>query len=131
MGGLSSALLKVLCDILDLTTSVSFLVAHTQFFAQKAAPKIVTLCGSQRIGSFNKAVHDYAVTSLTKNGAEVTRVDLGALKLPLYDPNSEEESFPENAKALKTALQESGESLSSNFILQSIDFKLLHFESSH
>ena len=86
----------------------------TQFFAQRAAPKIVTLCGSPRIGSFNKMLHDYAVTALQRNGAEVHPIDLEALNLPLYNPNDEENGFPENAKTFKSQLTEAGASTSSN-----------------
>jgi hypothetical protein len=73
------------------------------------APKIVSICGSQRAGSFNKMLHDYAVTSMeNKNGAIVTPIDLSALKLPLYDPNEDAVSFPAAAQDLKNQLAESG-----------------------
>ena len=75
-----------------------------QFFASKNIPKIVTLCGSQRNGSFNQMVHDYAVSSFENiiGGAEVTPVNIDELNLPLYDPNKEaNEPFPEKAKYLK------------------------------
>jgi hypothetical protein len=79
-----------------------------EFFSQKSCPKILTLCGSQRIGSFNKILHDHAVEVLKKNGAEVTPVDLEELNLPLYNPNDETNSFPAGAKILKAKLVEAG-----------------------
>ena len=82
-----------------------------QFFAQKAAPKIVTICGSQRIGSFNKMLHDYAKTTLEKYGAVVTPIDLGALNLPLFNPDDEATAFPEAAKKFKADLVASGTEL--------------------
>ena len=54
-------------------------------------------------------VHDYAVTILKKHGAVVTPVDLEALKLPVYDPNIDnEKTFPEAAQKFKNQLIESG-----------------------
>ena len=61
-----------------------------QFFASKNIPKIVTLCGSQRIGSFNQVIHDYAFESMKEmDYVEVHPINLGELDLPLYDPNKE------------------------------------------
>lgn len=65
---------------------------------------IVTICGSQREGSFNQMLHDCAVKMLKKRGALVDPINLAELKLPLYDPNDEEDSFPPNAKTLKDKL---------------------------
>ena len=68
----------------------------------------MTLCGSQRVGSFNKIVHDSAVRTLQELGATVNVIDLDALNLPLYNPNDEATSFPEAAKALKSQLVDCG-----------------------
>ena len=78
-----------------------------EFFANKAAPKIVAVCGSQRIGSFNKMIHGYAVDVMKSHGADVTPVDLAALQLPLYNPELEAEGFPAAAQEFKNLLSES------------------------
>ena len=85
--------------------SISF---ASQFFAKKAAPKIISICGSQRVGSFNKMLHDHAVSVMEQHGAVVTPVDLESLNLPLYNPNDEEQSFPDSAVEFKEALTSSG-----------------------
>jgi NAD(P)H-dependent FMN reductase len=81
-----------------------------QFFANKAAPKIVSLCGSNRVGSFNQLLHDHAVDVMKANGAIVTPINLKELDLPLYDPAVEQQAFPANAQALKDHLMDAGES---------------------
>lgn len=75
-----------------------------EFFQTLRKPRIVGLCGSQRIGSFNKILHDTALEKLEKEGAIVSCIDLESLNLPLYNPNLEKEHFPESAKTLKSAL---------------------------
>ena len=86
----------------------------TKFFANKAAPKIVSIWGSQRVGSFNKMLHDHAVKVMEANGAIVTSVDLGALNLPLYSPELEGKKFPVNAQKFKDSLIDAGTSISSS-----------------
>ena len=81
---------------------------RVQFFAGKVAPKIVSLCASQRVGSFNKMLHDHAVEVMKSNGAIVTPIDLKALDLPVYNPELEGEAFPANAQSLKDALMATG-----------------------
>eukprot|EP00934_Nitzschia_sp_Nitz4_P009355 Nitzschia sp. Nitz4//scaffold25_size161228//69937//70949//NITZ4_002430-RA/size161228-snap-gene-0.24-mRNA-1//-1//CDS//3329544586//9345//frame0 len=77
-----------------------------EYFTQKAAPKIVTLCGSQRVGSFNQMLHNHAVGELQNQGAEVIPVDLTALNLPMFNPEDMEVSFPGAATAFKQLLEE-------------------------
>jgi len=86
-----------------MTSNIATLTLQ-EFFANKAAPKILTMCGSQRVGSFNKMLHDYANKTLEKHGAIVTPIDLGALNLPLFNPDDEPTAFPEAAKILKAQL---------------------------
>ena len=72
-------------------------------------PKIVTLCGSQRIGSFNQVICNHATTSIEKAGGVVNPVNLAELNLPLYNPNDDVEGqFPDNAKYFKDQLLEAG-----------------------
>lgn len=75
-----------------------------EFFASKAPPKIVSICASQRAGSFNKMLHDYAVSVMESHGAQVTPVDLHALNLPLYCPELDQTAFPTSAQQLKNHL---------------------------
>ena len=79
-----------------------------QFFSSKDAPKIVALCGSQRVGSLNKMLHNHAVKVMEQHGAQVNTIDLGSLQLPLYNPDDEERSFPYAAIRFKEALVEAG-----------------------
>lgn len=74
------------------------------FFAEKQTPTIVTICGSQREGSFNKMLHDAGCAKLEEHGVIVKTIDLDALDLPLYNPNKEEDNFPESANTLKSTL---------------------------
>jgi NAD(P)H-dependent FMN reductase len=77
-----------------------------EYFESAKKPTIVTICGSQREGSFNQMLHDASVANLEQLGATVNVVDLQSLELPLYDPNREEDHFPEAARQLKKALTE-------------------------
>lgn len=79
-----------------------------QFFASKAPPKIVSICASQRAGSFNKMLHDYAVSVMESQGAQVTPVDLHSLNLPLYCPELDQKAFPDSAQKLKNQLMAAG-----------------------
>ena len=45
---------------------------------------------------------------MERQGAVVTKIDLEALNLPLYNPNDETDNFPGNAKTLKQMLVDSG-----------------------
>jgi NADPH-dependent FMN reductase len=86
-----------------------FLLWVKQFFAARAAPKIVSLCGSNRIGSFNQMLHDHAAGILKGHGAVVTPISLKDLDLPLYDPALEATGCPANAQALRDQLISAGE----------------------
>ena len=67
-------------------------------------PTIACICGSQRVGSFNKMLRDAAMERLTEEGAIVVDIDLKLLDLPLYDPDLESENFPASAHNLKNDL---------------------------
>lgn len=63
---------------------------------------ILALAGSTRSGSFNKKLLSIAISGARDAGAEITRVELGALDLPLYDGDLEaREGLPARAKGLK------------------------------
>ena len=76
----------------------------SEFVAGLRKPKVVCICGSTRVGSFNARLLEVAAQSLAKQGAETQLVDLESLALPLYHPDRELESFPEAALALKRQL---------------------------
>ncbi len=65
-------------------------------------PKILAIAGSMRHGSYNKKLVKIAAAGARKAGAEVTLVDLGDYRLPLYDGDEEEaKGLPPKAKELK------------------------------
>lgn len=101
------------CLVLSLFAPASSLATTTpnvadmnvrDFFDGLKKPTIVSICGSQRVGSFNKMLHDAACKKLEEQGAIVQQIDLESLNLPLYNPNEEEAHFPESAKTLKSSL---------------------------
>ena len=64
--------------------------------------KILAFAGSTREGSLNKKTLTVAIAAARAAGAEVTRIDLRDLALPLYDGDLEErEGLPPGAKTLK------------------------------
>jgi chromate reductase len=66
------------------------------------AVNILALAGSTREGSFNKRLLSIAISSAEDAGAQVTRVELKDLALPLYDGDLEaEHGLPAKAKELK------------------------------
>lgn len=66
--------------------------------------KIAVIVGSTRTGSFNRALGALAAAQLEAHGAQVTRVDLAALDLPIYSDVLEKTAFPPDALALKQTL---------------------------
>lgn len=64
--------------------------------------RIAVIVGSTREGSFNRALGDLAAAGIESQGAEVTRVDLAALDLPLYSAALEANAFPPDALKLKS-----------------------------
>lgn len=62
---------------------------------------IAVIVGSTREGSFNRALGELAAASLESQGANVTRVDLAVLDLPLYSAALEANAFPPDALKLK------------------------------
>jgi NAD(P)H-dependent FMN reductase len=67
-----------------------------------AAPKILVIPGSLRVGSFNARLAALAAKELTLLDAEVTRISLEDFPLPLYDPDDEMRGGPHgNALRLK------------------------------
>lgn len=70
-------------------------------------PRILAFAGSTRRGSYNKRLLAVAVAGARKAGAEVTRIDLADLPMPLYDQDLERaEGMPANAAELKRLMRE-------------------------
>ena len=68
-------------------------------------PKILVFAGSTRAASFNKKLAGVAATAARDAGANVTRLDLRDLAMPLYDGDLEAaDGLPDNAQAFKDAL---------------------------
>lgn len=66
-----------------------------------AAPKILAFAGSARRESLNRKLLANVVEALRAEGAEVTVVELGALAIPLYNGDLEDQSgLPEAVKTL-------------------------------
>lgn len=69
--------------------------------------KILAIAGSTRDGSFNKKLLSIAIAAAREAGAEITRVELKELALPLYDGDLEASSgLPERAEELKQTMLE-------------------------
>lgn len=66
--------------------------------------KIAVVVGSNREGSFNRALGNLAIRALQAHGAEVADIDLVGLGLPLYLPTLEAGDFPSAARRLKGLL---------------------------
>jgi chromate reductase, NAD(P)H dehydrogenase (quinone) len=65
-------------------------------------PKVLALAGSTREASFNKRLVQIAAAGAQGAGAEVTRIDLRNLELPLYDEDLETRGgLPPGARRLK------------------------------
>jgi len=68
---------------------------------------LLAFAGSTRAGSLNKRLLNVVATAAEAEGAEVTKVDLADLPMPLYDGDLEQSSgLPENAKRLKALMVE-------------------------
>ncbi|QQR74809.1 MAG: NAD(P)H-dependent oxidoreductase [Holophagales bacterium] len=67
--------------------------------------RLLAFHGSLRRASLNGRLLELAAQEAERAGASVTRLALGELALPLYDPNLEEqEGFPSGAIQLKQAM---------------------------
>ncbi|MCI0749332.1 MAG: NAD(P)H-dependent oxidoreductase [Nevskiales bacterium] len=67
-----------------------------------AAPRILAFAGSVRRESFNRRLLSLAVAGAQSAGAEVTRLELADLPLPLFDQDAEaRDGLPANARKLK------------------------------
>jgi chromate reductase, NAD(P)H dehydrogenase (quinone) len=72
------------------------------------SPRILAMAGSARKQSLNRKLLALAVTRATQAGASVTTVNLGDLRLPLYDGDLESErGIPTEVRALRNAISES------------------------
>lgn len=68
-------------------------------------PKILILSGSERAGSLNMKLADLAQKRLQAAGADVTRLSMRALNLPIYDGDLEAQAGPPaGAQALRNAI---------------------------
>jgi chromate reductase len=67
--------------------------------------RLLILAGSERAGSYNRALARVAAQAARRDGAEVTEFDLRALALPVYDGDIEAGSgVPAQALALRDAI---------------------------
>ena len=53
--------------------------------------RVAAVCGSRREGSYTRAALHYALDAAAEAGAETDYVDLGAVDLPLYHPDADEQ----------------------------------------
>lgn len=68
-------------------------------------PKILVISGSERAGSLNMKLADLAEKRLRSAGADVTRLSLKGLGLPVYDGDLEAKSGPPaGAQTLRAAI---------------------------
>merc|ERR1719183_2542302 len=75
-----------------------------EFAANLKKPRIVGICGSNRVGSFNKMLLDHVMAKFSTIGAEVEIIDIAAMGLPMYDSQLEKTDFPAAAVTLKEKL---------------------------
>lgn len=69
--------------------------------------RVLAFAGSTREGSFNKKLLGIAIVAARDAGAEVTRVELKELALPLYDGDLEaQDGLPARAKGFKRMMIE-------------------------
>jgi NAD(P)H-dependent FMN reductase len=69
--------------------------------------KILSFCGSSRKGSLNQQLLDIAESGAIAAGAEVTKLRLSDLRLPLYEGDLEAEyGLPEEVQTFKTMIAE-------------------------
>ena len=80
------------------------MITLASFVESLKAPHIVGICGSNRVGSYNRMLLENAMAALEEQGASVEIIDLASLQLPLYDPAIESSDFPPAAKLLKEKL---------------------------
>jgi NAD(P)H-dependent FMN reductase len=52
---------------------------------------VVAVCGSRRDGSYTRTALTYALDAAAEAGAETSLLDLGAVDLPLYHPDEDEQ----------------------------------------
>jgi chromate reductase, NAD(P)H dehydrogenase (quinone) len=70
------------------------------------APKILAFAGSSRKGSVNQALIDAVIPAANEAGAEVTKLDLRGLELPIYDGDLEDaEGLPKGCIELKETMK--------------------------
>ncbi len=65
------------------------------------APRILAICGSLRLGSFNRKLLALGVAQARALGAEVDVVDLKAQQLPVYDGDLEDAGLPPSVVDLR------------------------------
>ena len=67
--------------------------------------KVVTLCGSLRINSYNRKLLELAKTLLQEFNVIVEDIDLKKLNLPIFDEDIEVGGFPESVVTLKSIVE--------------------------
>ncbi|WP_129114364.1 NADPH-dependent FMN reductase [Halegenticoccus tardaugens] len=65
---------------------------------------VVAVCGSRRDGSYTRAALRYALDAAAEAGADTDFIDLGAVDLPLYHPDIDEQGdSPELMRRMREA----------------------------
>ena len=71
------------------------------------ALRIVTFCGSLRVGSYNKKLQRISDAMLNKMGVEVTSINWEDYDVPMYNGDIEAAGFPESVRQLKKIVESS------------------------
>lgn len=71
------------------------------------ALRVVTFCGSLRVGSYNKKLQRSADAALEKMKVEVTSIDWNNFVVPMYNGDVETAGFPDSVVQLKKIVESS------------------------
>ena len=89
----------------DATPTVMTAALERAARAPRDIPRILAFAGSTRRDSFNKTLVQIAAAGAREAGADVTDLDLGGYRLPVFDQDEEAASGkPDHAKTLKALL---------------------------
>jgi chromate reductase len=68
--------------------------------------KVLVFAGSTRLGSFNRSLAREVAAMTRERGAEVTHLELGEYKIPMYDADLEAQATPPDVMKLKQVFYE-------------------------
>jgi NAD(P)H-dependent FMN reductase len=68
--------------------------------------KVLVFAGSTRLGSFNRRLAREVAAMTRERGAEVTHLELGEYKIPMYDADLEAQATPPDVMTLKQVFYE-------------------------